>query len=227
MARWLESPLPHYTSNFSIHDILTIVFAVVSVAVILSIVSSLCSSCHKRPKTPKSPSPNKTSPLNHNPNPNPNPNSDFAEATAQVLELTNSTPPQREERTVIGITPDVATHGPIPPTVLPSSSSVSSSKRRLSISLSTRLPDMMRMSRKEQKQLDAGEDTIWKKTIILGERCRVPSDDEEEGGVKNYRPRTPRSRPISRTNSFANHDVAPARMSSFSQQDLNPERRGE
>jgi hypothetical protein len=56
------------------------------------------------------------------------------------------------------------------------------------------------------------EGTLWTKTIILGERCRVPSgSDEDDDGVdvatvkkwKSYRPRQPRSVPVTRSNSFA------------------------
>lgn len=76
----------------------------------------------------------------------------------------------------------------------------------------------IRTSRKEKRQSNDGggdeeEELVWRKRIILGERCRVPSsDDEDEEMVvyddkgnkqRNYHPKTPRSLPVSRTSSFA------------------------
>ena len=62
------------------------------------------------------------------------------------------------------------------------------------------------------------EGTLWTKTIILGERCRVPSAGDEDGGAddaavpwKSYRPRQPRSVPVTRSNSFAGVGSAGAR----------------
>jgi hypothetical protein len=227
MARWLAPLLPHHAAHRYIHNALNVSLTVACVAAMIAIISALCSSCHKKPKqknSEKRPHSNNSSPEN------PRMNSEFEAATAQILELqqnvskNNPSAPQKEEAKVVELTPDVATHGPIPPAMLPSSTSRSMSKNRLSISLSKKLPDLMRTSRKEKKNhAEPGEDMIWKKTIILGEKCRVPSDDEEEGGLKNYYPRTPRSRTMSRASSFANNDVAP-RMSSVAQSDLNPER---
>lgn len=115
----------------------------------------------------------------------------------------HSTSVPEEGTTVIEMDAGVATHGPLPPVVVPASSS----RRKLSISLSSRLPEKMRASRKERRAAES-EETIWKKTIILGEKCKVPSDeDEEDEAARNYHPRTPRSRPMSRTSSFANADA--------------------
>ncbi|KAG0488843.1 hypothetical protein HPP92_007654 [Vanilla planifolia] len=65
------------------------------------------------------------------------------------------------------------------------------------------------------------EGSVWKKTIILGEKCRVPENEEEdeeemvfydESGrrKRNYHPRTPRSTPVSRTNSSIDAKAIPA-----------------
>jgi hypothetical protein len=230
MARWLVPLLPHYAAHRYIHNALNISFTVACVAAMIAIISALCSSCHKKPKQKKS----AKTPCSNNSSPEkPRLNSEFETATAHILALqqnvskNNLSAPQKEEAKVVELTPDVATHGPIPPAVLPFSTSRSMSKKRLSISISKKLPDLMRTSRKEKKDhAEPGEDMIWKKAIILGEKCRVSSDDEEEGCLKNYYPRTPRSRTMSRANSFANNDVAP-RMSSVAQSDLNLERREE
>nr|CAB3482849.1 unnamed protein product [Digitaria exilis] len=64
------------------------------------------------------------------------------------------------------------------------------------------------------------EGTLWTKTIILGERCGVPTDDygdDGDGGGgttlpwKSYRPRQQRSLPVTRSNSFAGIGSAGAR----------------
>lgn len=61
------------------------------------------------------------------------------------------------------------------------------------------------------------EDSIWMKTIILGEKCRVP-DEEEEGNViyerngkriSAYHPRTASSLSISRHCSFIDQEAIP------------------
>ncbi|KAL5728718.1 hypothetical protein ACHQM5_001768 [Ranunculus cassubicifolius] len=73
------------------------------------------------------------------------------------------------------------------------------------------------LSRKEeplqfkQKKLKP-EDSIWTKTIMLGERCKVPHEedailyDERGNRLSAYPVRTPRSLPVSRSNSFATRD---------------------
>ncbi|ERN15351.1 hypothetical protein AMTR_s00036p00144630 [Amborella trichopoda] len=78
--------------------------------------------------------------------------------------------------------------------------------RKLAISLSRKLSFGRK---KEGEDEGGGGDLIWKKTIILGERCKVPSSDDEESiiyddkgnRIETYRPRTPRSLTLSRSNS--------------------------
>ncbi|XP_074566400.1 uncharacterized protein LOC141823021 [Curcuma longa] len=130
------------------------------------------------------------------------------EAPAMAMEQAE----KDQDVTVIPVEAAAATHGPIPPAVLPTSTS---SKRKLSLSFGKVLSEKLRTSRKERK--GEGEDTIWKKTIILGEKCKVSSDDDDDEEVVDekgnpqpyYRPRTPTSRSTSRNNSFANPDEAP------------------
>ncbi|MBF6085334.1 hypothetical protein IU485_28665, partial [Nocardia cyriacigeorgica] len=81
------------------------------------------------------------------------------------------------------LSPELAMHGAIDPVTLPSSTS----KRRLSISVSKKLsmniPDKLRLSRREHKDHHhkvESEDTLWKKGIILGEKCRIPGEREAE-----------------------------------------------
>ncbi|KAI6682202.1 hypothetical protein NL676_036083 [Syzygium grande] len=62
------------------------------------------------------------------------------------------------------------------------------------------------------------EDSIWTKAIILGEKCRVPDDDDDgaiiydnQGNrISTYRARTPRSLTISRTSSMIDQDAIPS-----------------
>ncbi|KAG0486841.1 hypothetical protein HPP92_008936 [Vanilla planifolia] len=71
-----------------------------------------------------------------------------------------------------------------------------------------------------EKEIKEELESVWTKTIILGEKCKVPEDDNEEEGEavlydengnrqRIYHPRTPRSMPISRTNSFVSVEVIP------------------
>ncbi|KAL6597757.1 hypothetical protein ACP70R_046562 [Stipagrostis hirtigluma subsp. patula] len=165
--------------------------------------------------------------------------SDTAKA-ANGAHMTQAAPPRADSNataagsggpvTVI----DVGTHGPIAPTVLlppppdpiPPRRSLSVKHIRFAERLG-RIRSMRRGGSGDQAAPDddvfvgcrgdgeaaAGEDaTLWTKTIILGERCRVPGggggeDDSDGDDVmvpwKSYRPRQPRSLPVTRSNSFA------------------------
>uniref|UniRef100_A0A5K0VTZ3 Uncharacterized protein n=1 Tax=Nymphaea colorata TaxID=210225 RepID=A0A5K0VTZ3_9MAGN len=92
-------------------------------------------------------------------------------------------------------------------------------RRRLMMSLSQKLTRSWTLKKEAHRArgksasttFDEG-DLIWKKQIILGERCRVPpsgGEDEDDVPVYDehgfriapYHPRTPRSLPVSRTTS--------------------------
>ena len=47
-----------------------------------------------------------------------------------------------------------------------------------------------------------GEESLWKKTIILGEKCRMPNSDAEETNQES------RSQQVSRNTSFASAEAA-------------------
>jgi hypothetical protein len=77
------------------------------------------------------------------------------------------------------------------------------------------IPDKLRLSRREHKDHHhkvESEDTLWKKGIILGEKCRIPGEREAEFGdpvdpadeiaAGSFR-RSSYSRPVSRSSSFA------------------------
>lgn len=120
---------------------------------------------------------------------------------------------------------DVGTHGPIAPAFpapdpLPPRRSLSAKHMRLAERLGSRIRSTRwgRDDHDDDDDEDAGGDpaaadeggtTLWTKTIILGERCRVGDDEDEDGGGgavvrwRSYRPRQPRSLPMTRSNSFA------------------------
>jgi hypothetical protein len=131
------------------------------------------------------------------------------------------------EEEVVTLPPELATHGPIEPAALPASAS----RRKLSISMSishgltknlANIPDKMRLSKRERREKqDAPEDTLWKKAIILGEKCKIPGEREgevsdpdaavdaaDEMAAGTFR-RSSYSRPVSRSNSFAVNQPLP------------------
>lgn len=75
---------------------------------------------------------------------------------------------------------EAAIHGPIYPT----EPAGSISKRRISVSLSIGIRDGLSKIKTKEVHIGkfggGGEESLWKKTIILGEKCRMKS--EEEGG---------------------------------------------
>jgi len=80
------------------------------------------------------------------------------------------------------------------------SNSTASSHGKLSSSMSVRLLGNAIATRKEEKKEKKlkREDSVWKKTIILGEKCRVPQEDDdtilydEKGNrISTYHPKTP------------------------------------
>lgn len=155
-----------------------------------------------------------------------------------------ATPTSREEG--VGLNPDdaakpklqtVSQELPLPPgmrTLEESrsfnnnlSKSTSTQKMKTSLSLrvpSMRMPSMSMLRREDGSNLlgKAGkpfkrEDSIWTKTIILGEKCQVPEDEEDEtiiydhkgNRISTYHRKNPSSLPISRSNSCIDPDALP------------------
>ncbi|OVA08413.1 hypothetical protein BVC80_209g147 [Macleaya cordata] len=90
------------------------------------------------------------------------------------------------------------------------------SKQKLSSTLSMKLQGSSLSkirTRKEEQQKQ--EDSIWTKTIMLGEKCKVPNEeddiiyDQKGNRISSYRSKTPRSLPVSRTNSLIDQDLLP------------------
>lgn len=95
-----------------------------------------------------------------------------------------------------------------------------SSNNNLKMNLSVKIPRSRSVSKHRQdgkKEKLKREDSIWTKTIILGEKCRVPDDDDDAiiydgkgNRISTYRLRTPRSLTVSRTNSMIDQDAIPS-----------------
>ncbi|EXC57042.1 hypothetical protein L484_000786 [Morus notabilis] len=98
------------------------------------------------------------------------------------------------------------------------------SERKIAASLSMRVTRSLSMVRnRDQVKEETSkkgklktEDSIWMKTIILGEKCRVPNEEEEgviyqgQGRrISAYHPRTASSLSISRQCSFIDQEAVP------------------
>ncbi|EEF46090.1 conserved hypothetical protein [Ricinus communis] len=105
----------------------------------------------------------------------------------------------------------------------------SASTRNLVRNMSIKIPRSMSMARKDQQEDKIyhkkkgklkHEDSIWMKTIILGEKCKVPDEDQDAAiydskgnRITTYHPKTPRSLPVSRQNSFIEPSAIPSQDS--------------
>ncbi|MBA0744892.1 hypothetical protein Gogos_007494 [Gossypium gossypioides] len=95
----------------------------------------------------------------------------------------------------------------------------SDSTRKLGTTLSVK---SISVKIREKKAKPKDEDSIWKKTIILGGKCKI-SDDDNDAVIFNgkhdtvlaYHPRTLSTISISRTGSFKESDKTASRMNSF------------
>ncbi|CAN6215080.1 unnamed protein product [Urochloa humidicola] len=211
MVRWpppLPPPPSDVTQSFG-HDAIALSFFVVCVAATLALASSMCSACGRKPK-PAAAQPDPSAAA-----------ADQATGTGSVSggsqqDASGAGAEDDDDAVMVRLSPELATHGAIDPVALPSSTS----KRRLSISVSKNLggmniPDKLRLSRRERKDHHHNkaepEDTLWKKGIILGEKCRIPGEREAELGdgidpadefaAGSFR-RSSYSRPVSRSSSF-------------------------
>ncbi|CAI0381647.1 unnamed protein product [Linum tenue] len=80
-----------------------------------------------------------------------------------------------------------------------------------------------REERKNKREKMRNEDSVWMKTIILGEKCKVPDQEDDmdvifDGKgrkVSTYHPRTMSSYGLSRTNSSIDHTAIPSSSQSL------------
>lgn len=214
MVRWLPPPPPADGELLFGHDAVALSFFVACVAATVALASSMCSACGRKPKAATNADPAAL---------------DQPAGTGSVSSGSGGgggggsqeAGAGEVEEEVVRLSPELATHGAIDPVALPSSTS----KRRLSISVSKKLsmniPDKLRLSRREHKDHHhkvESEDTLWKKGIILGEKCRIPGEREAEFGdpvdpadeiaAESFR-RSSYSRPVSRSSSFAMYQQPP------------------
>uniref|UniRef100_A0ACD5ZT88 Uncharacterized protein n=1 Tax=Avena sativa TaxID=4498 RepID=A0ACD5ZT88_AVESA len=203
MPRWSPPP-PRDGEHFfplGSHDAGSLSLFVACVAATVVIASSMCSACGRKPKAVSQ-----------------EPDAAAAAADAKADDV---------EEEVVTLPPELAIHGPIVP------AAPAASRRKLSVSMSlshahgiaknlANIPDKMRLSKRERKEKqDAPEDTLWKKAIILGEKCKIPGEREgevsdpdavaeaaDEMAAGTFR-RSSYSRPMSRSNSFAVNQPLP------------------
>ncbi|PWA93353.1 hypothetical protein CTI12_AA070050 [Artemisia annua] len=166
------------TRKSSPHNpLLSFTFTVAFVAAVVAIISSLCGFTKKKQRT--------TSPSTTQ---EPSIDEETQTLDVRIAEKTDNhhpsleLPPPRE--TVVEPLPPPSAMGKLRAVSyhVRSNSNVSE-KGRLSSSMSMRsLGGYKKASKREQKHEKnklSHEESIWKKTIILGEKCRVPDDDEE------------------------------------------------
>lgn len=214
--------------NQSMHPILSLSLLIVCMAAVVALISSLCVSRKKpMPTTSQPKSTEDLEVVTVLPN----------EATKTETTITEATmePPSA----AILVESDNAKESQLPlppPPGMPHlkgaasyhyrSSPSTPPDRKLLSSMSLRvqgLGGMRQLSKREEtsheKKRDKKlkhEDSIWKKTIILGERCRVPDEDDtlvfdEKGNrISTYHPKTPSSLPVSRQTSAIDPDAIPS-----------------
>ncbi|PSR91326.1 Regulator of nonsense transcripts 3B like [Actinidia chinensis var. chinensis] len=210
-------------ANPSVHPIVLLSLLIAFIAAIVTLISPLCVFRKKSP--PPSASPRKTT---ENPKEATSPPNDAT--TITITDTTMEPPSATQSQT--GEEPQL----PLPPPPgmahVRSASSChyrtnsSTSESKLLSSMSMRVQGGGGMGwrqppRREEQQHDKKrgdkklkpEDSVWKKTIILGEKCRVPDEDDtilydEEGKrISTYHPKNPGSLPVSRQSSYIHPDA--------------------
>lgn len=158
---------------------------------------------------------------------------DSSNLTATTMTITSQTPPSPRKAAKPaeseGTTHDKESQArelPLPPAMMPMRESQSrdritksSSDRNLAKNLTMKLPRSLSMARKEdnnqrKKGLNS-EDSIWMKTIILGEKCKVPDEDDaviyygKGKRISTYHPKIPSMISLSRRGSFSEPEARP------------------
>uniref|UniRef100_A0A0E0A530 Uncharacterized protein n=1 Tax=Oryza glumipatula TaxID=40148 RepID=A0A0E0A530_9ORYZ len=207
MARWPPPSPPDGEHSFG-HEAIALSFFVACVAATVVMASSMCSACGRKPKAD---------------DPAPAAAAAAADVNAESHGDGGEEGEEEEKAPVVTLSPELATHGPIAGVAPPPSAAA---KRRMSMTmslsknLSMNIPDKMRLSRRERRDKVEPEDTLWKKAIILGEKCKIPGEREGEADADaddlaagSFR-RSSYSRPMSRSISLAVHqshvDAPPA-----------------
>ncbi|KAF5444761.1 hypothetical protein F2P56_033866 [Juglans regia] len=203
-----------------IHPLLSFSLLVVGIAAAIATITALCGSrFRKRTSPPSAPPPFETA---EKPG--------LVDSTAITMTMTSSPPtkaaePVESEDTLENKEPQVK-ELPLPPAMKQVRESYScrnmtntSSYRKASMNLSMKLPRSLSLARREENRQRKEElkmkDSIWMKTIILGEKCKVPDEEDAviyDGKGKRisaYHPRTPSMISLSRGLSFNEPDLLP------------------
>ncbi|PSS01259.1 Phosphatidylinositol 3,4,5-trisphosphate 5-phosphatase [Actinidia chinensis var. chinensis] len=222
--------------NPSVHPIVSLSLLIAFMAAIVTLISSLCVSRKKSP--PHSASQRKTT---ENPEVANSPQNEATTTTTTDTTMEPEPPSATHIAKDVATQPQTGEEPqlPLPPppgmTHLRAASSChyrmssSASESKLLSSMSMRVQGgggmgSRQQSRREEQQHEKKrgdkklkhEDSIWKKTIILGEKCRVPDEDDtilydEKGNrISTYHPKNPGSLPMSRQSSYIDPDAIPS-----------------
>ena len=209
--------IPADETNLLIHPLLSISFFAAGMAATIAMITALCSFRRKRSPPPsQSPASNITT------------ETDAEPATMAAAGTTTTTPQQDSETDQENEDGRESKELPLPPRMRHSGQidstinnkshmKKSASERRLLSNLSMKLPRSLSMARKDKvkeeynKRKNAKlkpEESIWMKTIILGEKCKVPDEDEVVIYDAKGR-RIPAYHPKSRQSSFIDPSAIP------------------
>ncbi|KAG6624445.1 hypothetical protein I3843_16G029000 [Carya illinoinensis] len=198
-----------------IHPLLSFSLLVVGIAAAMATITALCGSRFRRRTSPPSSAP---PPFETAEKP------DLVDSTAITMTMTSSPPPKAAEPVE---SEDILDNKlPLPPAMKQMGESYScrnmtksSPYRKTSMNLSMKLPRSLSLARREEnrqrKEQLKMEDSVWMKTIILGEKCKVPDEEDAviyDGKGKRisaYHPRTPSRISLSMGLSFNEPDLLP------------------
>lgn len=219
--------IPTDETSLLIHPLLSLSLFVAGMAATVAIITALCSFRRKSSQRSSSQSPDLK----------PEESSDVGNATnaeqptTMAATTTTTTPQQDSETDQENEDGRMSKELPLPPGMMYSGQlqygnhdttktqmKKSASERRLLSHLSIKLPRSLSMAKKDKvkeeynKRKNNGklkpEDSIWMKTIILGEKCKVP-DDEEPVIYDAKGRRIPAYHPKSRQSSFIDPSAIP------------------
>ncbi|CAA2989273.1 Hypothetical predicted protein [Olea europaea subsp. europaea] len=208
--------IPIAESSSNNHHLISFSLFIVCIAATMAVISSLCGSLSRK----KPPRPSEVD--------NANTENSQLDISSNGKDASNKSPGEVEPSQA-SQPEDIEQQRPLPPPPFMQhkraasyhhrSNSTASSHGKLSSSMSMRVLGNAISSRKEEKKEKKlkHEDSVWKKTIILGEKCRVPQEDDdtilydEKGNrISTYHQKTPSTVfSMSRQNSGINSDAVP------------------
>ncbi|XP_060174332.1 uncharacterized protein LOC132605030 [Lycium barbarum] len=177
------------------HPLIYFLFLTASIAAVIGIVSSLCGLLERIKGSPTGAEPGgikENAVVVRTSSNEPENNATISDANNEELStdkkseeniLQQPLPPPLALRTVASH--NLRTNSMAPTRVSRSNSSIKSLQRKLSTSMSMKAFSGALTHRHEKinSKLMKHEDSIWKKQIILGEKCKVPNHDEDDDTV--------------------------------------------